>query len=360
MNRYLEKIAEIQKEAMRVEDLANIAKKVGLRREGDWRGFARQFADHTGALRPAAERAAIREKITGISNNAAQKMIGAQKRLRDTDEVLGFISEKSKKLVPLNTSLSRPSGLIDNPGMGAMNPAGHQRDIGERQARAVHHGSELLPILMSNKGTHSMVHTHPSTNRFMERITSTKSVGENYKAGLYDSTGMEDFFVRRNLPASSMGGANFAQLQRKGSPLRNKRDAHTVAKEFPTVDTARLSNPGSDEFYDELSRVQSKVKPVLEKLSPNMRERMNQQVMGDVSTLPMVNRRNSIIGMDNTIGVHTQATIPTGRTDIAPNLPYSYQHAYFDVNQGGHRAVRRMLKKGINPEQHGLDTSFTR
>lgn len=360
MNKYLEKIAEIQKEAMRVEDLANIAKKVGLRREGDWRGLARQFADSTGALKPARERAAIREKITGISNNTTQKMIGAQKRLRDTDEVLGFVSEKSKKIVPLNTSLSRPNGIIENPGMGAMDPRGHSLDIGVRQGRAIAHGNELMPALMSNHGANSMIHTHPANGRFVKRITSTKSVGENYKAGLYRDSIMEDLMVRRNLPDSSMGGTNFALPQRRGSPLLNKKDAHTVAREFPAINIDKLSNPGSDEFYEELSRVRSQVKPVLKKLSPHMRDRINTQVMGDVSTLPMVNRRNSIIGMDNTIGVHTQATVPTGRTDIAPHIPYTYQHAYFDTNSGGHRAIRRMLKKGINPEQHGLDTSFTR
>lgn len=360
MNKYLEKIAEMtelaemQKEAMRVSDLANIAKKVGLRQEGDWRGLARQFADNTGALRPARERAGIRERITGIGNNAIQQVQSTQRKLRDTDEVLGIVSEKTRKIVPQNTSLSLPNGTMQNPGMGVLKPGTHKADIEVRQGKAMAHSQELVNSLRENHGKQQLVHTHPNFDTY-RRLSRHSRYSEILSNSDIDP-GVADMFYRRNLPSSSMGGAAIAAKSR-GSLLRNKQDAHMMSKEFPKVDRSKLQDPSHPDFQDELDRVQKASEALNEKLSAPVKARFA-PAMGDMNTLPQANRRNSIIGGDNTIGVHTQTLVPTGRPDISSHIPVSYQHAYFDINQGGHKAIRRMLKKGINPDDHGLNSYF--
>lgn len=357
MNKYLEKIAEINKEAMNTKALADIARQVGLRREGDWRGLARQFADNKGQLLPARQRAAVREKITGVGNNAVQKIFSAQERARDSDELLGMVSEKTKKILPTSTPLSRRDGLIDNPGMGLMDPRIHASDAQARQGKAIANAQQLSALLTSNHGKHQMIHTHPQGNFF--RLANKTSRFQTANREFSDIDPMiADVAMRSRLPASSMGGAGIASTVRGGSTLRNKQDAHMLARGFPEVDRSKLANPMSQEFNDEVQRVTNASKTLTESMSPAMQRRFGNASMGDHNTFPQVNRRNSIIGMDRTLGVHTQGLVPTGRADLSPQIPVSYQHAYFDIGQGGHQAIRRMLKKGLNPEERGLNTSF--
>lgn len=357
MNKYLEKIAEIQKEAMRVEDLANIAKKVGLRREGDWRGLARQFADSTGALKPARERAAIREKITGVSNNAIQQVGAAQRKLRQGDEVSAFLGRDRKIMRVPGAVTDDKRGILPNKGMALLNPK-QDSDGAMRQMSNGINAEATSSLLVESKGRGiSNIHTHPfPSSQIFRRPTLTTQGQELERLG---DTRIKEFSYRKNLPVSSLGGGDIAAIARRGSPLKNKAEAHYLAKNAPEYDASKLRNYPSEEFDQEFRRFASENEKLRGKLSPVMKQRMAEGVMGDVNLLPFISRRNTILGGDKTLGVHTQPAI--NRYGASPiTAPYWSQQAYFDVGQGGHKAIRRMLKKGIKPEEHGLDTTFTR
>lgn len=358
MNRYLEKIAEINKEAMNTQALAGIARQVGLRREGDWRGIARQFADNKGQLLPARQRAAIRTSWTGISNNSTQQMQAAQRHSRQGDEVMGLVSEKTKNLTRLGIPKEDSRGIVQNPGMGLLDPRIDARDGAARQAVALEGSSNLAELLKKNYGKASFVHTHPLEPSTFKRLSSTGRL--QTAANDYGDIAARDIIHRRNLPTSSMGGSSIAASVNTGNILRNKQDAHMMATGIPKVDVSKLKVPDSPEYQEEVSRIMDASKDISDRISPAMNSRLNTQFPGDHSTFPMINRRNSIIGQDRTIGVHSQASVPTHRDDLMPNIPVGYKHHYFDIGQGGHKATRRLVAAGIDPEKYGLNTSFLR